>query len=333
MITTPTALAVTFDPVLDGGWIALLVLPLLAVCAFFAVCRRHDRGSWLLRGLMVLAVLGVLVRPGVGTAESQARASDIEMLVVVDRTTSMVAEDHDGGQPRIDGVRRDLRALAESLPGARFSLITFGRIVRTELPFTSDVESFTTAIETLRIEGQFDGDGSSVDKPLEDVLATLERAREQHPDRRRVVVFVSDGENTTSEGEQASFAPVADLSDGGLVLGYGTEEGGRMRIDEGRDSFVYDSEAGGEARSRIDEENLEQIAGEMDVDYLHRTGPGGLDAWADSLEAEYTPDGREARAAHELYWVFALLLFALALLELRIGWRGYLVARREVASL
>ena len=274
-------------------------------------------------GIVVVLAL-VLLQPGFGTRAAPSQLSDIELLVVVDRTRSMAALDYQDG-PRIDGVKRDLTELADALPGARFALLTFGSEVTLELPFTSDPTSFSTAVETLRLEGPFDGSGSLADRPLEAMRDILERGDEQHPDRRRVVVYVGDGENT-AEGDQASFEELEDLVDAGIVLGYGTEEGAKMPVADDlstEDGYVYDQGRNEDAVSRIDEDNLRAIADELDIDYAHRTEPGGMGAIADEFEASYALDeGEDAPAKHDLTWLFGLVLLGLVLLELRSWWRA-----------
>jgi Ca-activated chloride channel homolog len=273
---------------------------------------------------IVLALVLILVQPGFGTRAAPTQVADIEVLVVVDRTRSMAALDYQGG-PRLYGAQADLTALADALPGARFALLTYGSDTELELPFTSDGTTFATAVETLRLEGPFDGSGSATDRPLEAMREVLERADEQHPDRRRMVVFVGDGENTEG-GDQQSCDDLEDLVDGGVVLGYGTDEGARMpQADDlsDEDGYLYDQEAGEDAISRIDEDNLEEIADQLEIDYQHRTAPGGMDEVADGFEATYAFDeGEGAPAEHDLTWVFGLVLLGLVLVELRSWWRA-----------
>jgi Ca-activated chloride channel family protein len=282
---------------------------------------------------IVAALVMILLQPGFGTRAAPTQLSDVEVLVVVDRTRSMAALDYQDG-PRVYGAQRDLADLAEALPGARFALLTYGTDVELELPFTSDATTFGTAVETLRLEGPFDGSGSLADRPLEAMREILERAEEQHPDRRRAVVYVGDGENT-AESEQASFDGLEDLVDGGVVLGYGTEEGAKMPEADDlstADGYIYDQDRGEDAISRIDEDNLRTIADELGVAYAHRTEPGGMRAIADDLEATYAADeGADAPAEHDLTWVFGLLLLGLVLLELRSWWRALWTSHTALA--
>jgi Ca-activated chloride channel family protein len=284
------------------------------------------------RVLIVLAFVAVLVRPGYGEREvSQTQVADVEVMVVVDRTRSMAALDHDGDRPRVAGAREDLAALVDELPGTRFGLITWGTNARLELPFTTDTTALLGALDTMRLEDPYDGSGTKVDTPLEVLTEALGEAEEQYPERTRMLVFVSDGENT-AEGDQQSFADLADSVDGGLVLGYGTEQGGPMPLtgdgDDGDESGGYIEVDGRPALSKADPETLRAVAEQTGTEFVARTGAGGPDTMADLAEpfrGEYVesavPDGEQA-AAHDLTWVAGLVLFGLLLWELRVGWRA-----------
>ncbi|HVK29075.1 MAG TPA: VWA domain-containing protein [Nocardioides sp.] len=279
------------------------------------------------RVAIALTFVIVLLRPGFGTADVPTRLSDIDVLVVVDRTRSMAALDYAGRKPRIEGVRADLTALAEELPGARFAMVGFGAESRLTLPFTTDASAFQSAVETLDLERPREGDGSSATRPVAEVVEVLERAAERRPDRRRVVVYVGDGEDTTSAGADRSFDEVADLVVGGAVLGYGTTDGAEMPAADDLDldlGYVEDPESGEPAISRADLDNLRDIADELDVDFQHRTGTGDMDRVVDSFEGSYV-DGERGDgppAEHDLTWLFGLLLLGLVLVELRSGWRA-----------
>jgi Ca-activated chloride channel family protein len=160
----------------------------------------------------------------------------------------------------------------------------------------------------------------------------LRRAAQTHPDRRQVVVFASDGETTVAKPPQRSFANLAAYVDAGAVFGYGTPTGGFMPTGGAPPwTFVRDPATKEDARSRIDETNLRGIADQLEVSYAHRVSPGGLDSWADNLRrGDGVPD-REGAAKYQLYWMLALVLFGLALAELRLDWVALLEARKALA--
>lgn len=291
-------------------------------------------GAWKLWATMLLLGVLILIRPGIGeTQETEAApGSDLEVLLVVDETLSMSALDHAGVRSRLEGVREDLSEITGALPSSRFALLTFGSSAQLELPFTSDPEAVEAAVDGIAREPMLDGTGSRMDRPLKLMRQVLDRAREQHPERRRVVVFASDGENT-APGKQASFGVLEEHVDAGAVFGYGTARGGLMPTGgEPPWTFVRDFSTGQDAVSRLDERNLERIADQIGVDYAHRGAPGGLDDWARGLAGGEDETGGDGQAKHELYWLLAILLAGLAVAELRLGLLALRDARRAVTG-
>lgn len=285
-------------------------------------------------GIALTFVL-VLLRPGVGEADAPTQLADLDVLVVVDRTRSMAALDFDDREPRIDGVKADLAALADELPGARFGMLIFGAEARLVLPFSTDVTAFEAAVDTVYLEGPQDGEGSRADRPVPELTEVLKRAEEQRPERRRVVVYVGDGEDTAVDGgsgNDPSFEDVRELIVGGIVLGYGTEKGAGMPSSDDLDieqGYVLDPETNQTAISKADLENLAKIADELGVPFAHRTSPAGIGEIAESFEASYVDGGGgDARPAeHDLTWLFGLVLLALVLVELRAGWGAVWASR------
>ena len=267
-----------------------------------------------------------------GRAEAAGRATDLEVLVVLDRTTSMDALDWNGRSSRLDGVRTDLRALASTLAGSRFALLTFGSRARLELPFTSDVDAFVSAVDGVRREDSLEGQGSLMERAVPDAVEILERVRDQHPERRRVLVLASDGEVTEGRDGSGEWARVRDLLDGGLVLGYGTSAGGRMRVfgDSTEETWIYDRERGAVALSRIDEPRLRGIAADLGGRYVHSQRPGQVASAAAGIERSYRDDGSGTPARHDLSWVLGLGLLALLVPELLDAVRGLRRTRGEV---
>lgn len=284
------------------------------------------------RVAIVVALILVLLHPGYGEAKVPARVSDLQVLMVVDRTRSMAAEDYDGHKPRIDGVRTDLKALTAALPGARFGLMTFGFDSRLELPFTNDSGAVGAELDTLQLEAPTAGIGSQLDRPKEDMISVLKSAQQEYPNRRTVVVFVSDGENTSGE-PTGSMADVAPYVAGGVVLGYGTTKGGAMpnAADlSNSDGFIQDPATGRTAISHEDPAALARLAHQLGVRFVQRDAPGGMAKVADSFKSGYVAATVAGTAKNDLTWVFGLVLLALVLIELRAGWTALWTSRKAL---
>src|SRR5699024_7347103 len=168
-------------------------------------------------------------------------------------------------------------------------------------PLTTDGRAVRSWAETLSPELSDYSAGSAIDRPLEALTTTLERAAEQRPENVRLVFLFSDGENTRASGSNpddiASYAPLAPLVDGGAVLGYGTTEGGQMPYVTANGSspgeWIIDPETGAPAVSRIDEEQLRTVAADLHLEYRHRIDDASLAGLADGVDLDrITADGR-----------------------------------------
>lgn len=334
----------TLEPLF--GWV-LTVLFALAAAGLLWWARRaafaptDDAGacaSWWRRVALAAVVLLVLAGPSVPVTESVAVSSP-EVYLVVDRTGSMAAEDWDGGSgTRLDGVRADLTAIKDAHPDARYSIIALDSTAKTELPLTSDVDAVTAWINALRQETTDRSGGSSLERALPLLAQTLSASQESAPEDARVVYVLSDGE-ATDDGTAATEAAEAGVTwkqvgamvDGGSVLGYGTDEGGRMRESDGSGAtdapYIQDPTTGKDAVSVPDTKELKMVADDLGVSYYQRTGGSDdvptKDFTTLHVDAGLT-DGRE-RKSYRRYLTWPLGLVAAAIL----GWEAIALARTD----
>ena len=334
------------NPVLPGWALALLGVVLGGFALWRLIAARRDRAlalHWLARLAMVALLLVIAARPTIPTDGQGPKASGgLEVYVVVDTTSSMAAEDWADGRPRLDGVKADLQELVDGLEGAQFSLVTFDAVAVQRVPLTSDSSAMMSAVSVLRQEITTYSRGSSIDAAVPELEQLLADAKALNPDQRRVLFYLGDGEQT-AQVEPGSFETLAPYLEGGAVLGYGTEAGGRMQEYFGEQPTQFGDTATGEtadpadptdllpptyiqdrsaaepadALSRIDEAALQTIAGQLGVQYLHRTaGAPVAPALAGIDVGELTVQEGEPDSAVELYWVFVIPFGLLALFEL-----------------
>jgi hypothetical protein len=261
----------------------------------------------------------------------QAASTDLNVFFVVDTTTSMVAEDYGGAAPRLEGVRKDIKAIAEELPGARFSVITFDTTAHVRMPLSTDTLALETITDVLEPQVTAYAKGSSITAARQVLAERLAAARDSHPGRPRLVYYLGDGEQTSGK-EPEAMAFDAGLVAGGAVLGYGTAEGGRMKENTGLDAsdgsvggtatgphsgYVQDNGAG-DARSVIDEGRLRTISAQLGIPYVHRDAGAPV---ADMMrqahpgKAEHQDGDGSVAARTEVYWLLAAGAFLLALPE------------------
>ncbi|GAA3934407.1 VWA domain-containing protein [Microbacterium soli] len=278
------------------------------------------RPIWALRLGMIVVVFAMLLRPGIPGGTSQTLATDTDIVIVVDTTASIIAEDWDGDRPRLTGVRADVQAIVEEYPGARFALISFDAAPQLRLPLTTDATALVSALDVMAPEITDRSRGSSISIANRMLAQTLSAAAQASPDRSRMVFYLGDGEQTASRGPE-SFASSATFIDGGSVLGYGTAEGGPMQRTMGRATTdspppEYIEYQGARALSVIDEDNLNAIAGQLGVPYQHRSADAEITLpEAPTRTTDYTASG-EVGNVIELYWVLALVLIVLVGVEI-----------------
>lgn len=310
----------TFLPDVPVGVLAVVGLALVGLCAWRLVAERGKRVHWIRRMAMALLVVAMVARPGVPGGEVPTGSIDVNVFLVVDTSQSIAAEDWGQGEARIQGIRDDVRDVAYAFAGANISVITFDSEPELRVPLTDDGSAVIELVNALRPEIGFFSQGSSISAARDLLQQEIERADASHPGAPTLVFYMGDGEQT-AEAPPESFDAVAPLVDTGFVLGYGTEQGGRMQVSSfeqpDEPEYVQDP-AGGEAVSRIDEGALQDIASQMGVSYLHRTADVDL---APSLDAMTSQQGQVDLSQYEearldLYWVLAVPLFALLMWEL-----------------
>ncbi|MET4095195.1 VWA domain-containing protein [Arthrobacter sp. UYCu712] len=275
----------SFAPVLP--WWVMVPLTAAVVLGLGGVLFRAwtDRAGpgpvrgWLCRGGLVLLLLLAAFRPGIPGGTVQGAASELDVFFVVDTSSSMAAEDFafrdsEGGSPRLDCVRQDIRAIAEELGGARFALLTFDSLAVVRMPLTGDTSALGTAVSVLGPQVTAYSRGSSVTAAGPALAERLTAAKQGHPERPRLVFYLGDGEQTSATAPPP-LGVEASLVSGGAVLGYGTAAGGRMKENSGdprrtSGTFIQDPGSGTDAVSRIDEIGLRGLAGQLSVPYVHR---------------------------------------------------------------
>lgn len=325
-----------FQPVINVFLLVLLFAPVVGVAVWMLV--RSVRGSagtsgsgsgsgpvmWSLRVAILLACFAMLLRPGIPGGATQTLATDTDIVIVLDTTASIVAEDWDDDQPRLDSVRADVQAIVDEYPGARFALITFAAAAEQRLPLTTDATALMSSLEILRPEVTSQSRGSSIGIANTMLREVLAGAADSAPDRSRMVFYLGDGEQTVSSDPE-SFSGSAEFVDGGGVLGYGTSDGGPMRITSGgfegdpstgSGAAEYIEYQGEPAISVIDDTNLQAIAGELGVPFQLRDAGTALDLpEAPATTTNHTESGSVGNVI-ELYWVFALIMVLLLGVEL-----------------
>jgi len=278
--------------------------------------RDHLRTSFLHMAALTLicVMLGVIgLRPMIYDNDRKAITKNIDVLFVVDTTLSMWANDSKDQAQRMDAVQEDVGRIMEEMAGASFGLIRFDNQSQILSPFTTDTRNVRDALKIMLRPASGYARGSTMGLPLEDMELLLESSSSKK-DRLTVVFFISDGEETAGT-EPASFASLHTYIDSGAVLGYGTETGGTMSYRGG--ASVYDPDTKEAAVSRIDEDNLKQIAADLGVDYIHMGERVGPDHIVQSVlrSCSRSEDAKNYDIYQDIYYIFAGMILICIIVE------------------
>lgn len=249
------------------------------LCVFLLFLKRKGTIHFIRQIIIVILLFVINLRIMTGNSDVETVTVDTDVLFVVDNTISMLAEDYDGDKRRMDAVREDCRYIMEQLPGASFSVLSFGNSVRTLLPYTIDTNIVASALDSLNGQATLYATGTSLNIVADTLLESLDNDRETY----QLVFFISDGEITGDE-KLKSFSKIQEYIDDGAVLGYGTKSGGKMKAvaftgDDEAEYLTYYDENFDEkpALSKIDEDNLESIADDLGVSYVHMEKQSEID--------------------------------------------------------
>ena len=155
-----------------------------------AITLRQLR--WLALSLMIVA----LARPRIGEGEVTVSASGIDIVVAMDFSMSMAAEDFELGGQRANrvAVAKDvLRKFVEKRKNDRIGIVAFGGAAYVAAPLTLDHPFLLDRLEQLQL-GVIE-DGTAIGSGL---TAALNRLRDL-PSKSRIVILMTDGQNNAGK--------------------------------------------------------------------------------------------------------------------------------------
>jgi Ca-activated chloride channel family protein len=320
----------------DPEWlIALLLVPILSVVLWLGGVRRRrllerfgdsvlvrrltesvSRSARRFKALLLLATVTfvalAMARPQFGTRVETVKRRGQDVMVAVDLSRSMLAEDV--APNRLERARLAILRLIRNLDGDRVGLVAFAGDAFVQSPLTVDYAAavmFLNAMDTEMMPVQ----GTDLGEALRVGLDALdEGARED-----RLLMLVTDGEDHEGGIEEQLRRAVS-----GHVrihtVGIGSTEGvpiPEAASEGGGRSFKRDQD-GNVVTTRLDEAILREVAEATGGRYVHVVA--GSNAFEDLVDEIAAGEGEELEAREitqfeEQYWLFLGLALALLLVE------------------
>lgn len=289
---------------------------------------RYLSKQFVRRSAILLLPILVALGPSVQGGTSSPGVANLDVVFAVDTTPSMGALDYAGTRQRMEGAKADIKALAASLQGAHFEIITFDSGASVILPLTTDTTAFSTAVDGMTPQINSYSQGSTIDKPISLITQELKASSTAYPDHYRLLFYLGDGEQT-ADAPVKPFSSIARYLSGGGVLGYGTAKGAQMVKYTGIDSTsnaasyitTIDQNTGKltPAVSKTDGAALQKIAKELKVTYQDRNQGGSVSGLYQASQAALAVD-KSQRVVHylNLYWLIGIPLAGLLFWEWQI---------------
>jgi Ca-activated chloride channel homolog len=287
-----------------------------ASSAVWKVIRdRFTPGREITRAACVLSALVFIVTgiagPRFGTVYEEVRRRGVDLVVAVDVSKSMLAEDF--APSRLGKAKHQLTALLDKLEGDRVAIMPFAGQAYLMCPLTLDYSAAKLYLSILD-ENSIPTPGTNIAVAIEKALTAFEKMERKH----KVVLLLTDGESLEGDAVKAA----EDAASEGVAIhtiGIGSPEGVPIPIRGDDGNLAYKKDKRGEVvLSKLDETTLEKIALLTGGKYYRSSyDEMELDWFLDQLAKMEKKDLKSQVVSRkkERYFAFALAAMILLTLE------------------
>ncbi len=189
-----------------------------------------------------------LARPQIGAKLKEHETKGAEIMVVLDVSNSMLAEDYTPN--RLDRAKLAISRLVDKLREDRIGLIVFAGNAFVQLPITTDYVSakmFMSSISTESVPIQGTAIGEAINTALRSFSAQSEKSR--------AIIVITDGENHEDDPVAAA-KQAAEMGARVFTIGVGSPEGKPIPMD----GELLKDKDGNIVVTRLDEAVLQEVA-------------------------------------------------------------------------
>jgi Ca-activated chloride channel family protein len=274
------------DFVNPEAFLLLLLIPLLGIWHFLKLRKRQtvftisdstpikELKTWrttlypflpILRALSMAAVIVAIARPQLTLKEEEVKAEGIDIVLVMDISSSMLAQDF---QPdRLQVSKEVAKDFVDKREFDRIGLVVFAGESFTQCPLTTDhrvVKDFLDGLQCGMLE-----DGTAIGMGL----ASAVNRMKDSPSKSKVVILLTDGVNNSGYIKPLTAAEIAvELDTKVYTIGVGSRGQALSPISRRSDGrYIF-----GMAQVEIDESLLEEIANMSGGEYYRATDEQSL---------------------------------------------------------
>jgi Ca-activated chloride channel family protein len=286
--------------------------------------RQRNRAGAFLAGLSYLALalfIIALARPQLGRVTTRVQATGVDIMLVLDVSKSMLAEDFTIGNSRanrIDTVKLVTEQFILQRPNDRIGIVAFAGRPYLVSPLTLDHDWLIQNLERMHI-GTVEEDGTAIGS----AIASASNRLKDKEAKTKLIVLLTDGDNNAGKVQPLTAAEAAKaLGIRIYTIGAGTE--GEAPLPVGTNAFgrtIYRN-----VLMKFDEKTLSEIATITNGQYFRATDTNSLRkifSEIDKLEKSKIEVERTAQY-RDLFQYFLIPGIACLLLEILLSqtiWR------------
>ncbi len=220
----------------------------------YSIAKTWLRHAFFLTGFFFF-VIG-LSRPQIGAAIKEQETKGAEIMIVLDVSNSMLAEDYSPN--RLERAKLAISRLVDKLRDDRIGLIVFAGNSFVQLPVTTDYVSAKMFLNSLSTES-VPIQGTAIGEALNTAIRSFSAQSE----KSRAIIVITDGEN--HEDDPVAVAKqAAEMGIRVFTIGVGSPEGKPIPLNG---ELIKDKE-GNIVVTRLDETVLQEVASEGNGVYV-----------------------------------------------------------------
>ncbi|MFT3993895.1 MAG: VWA domain-containing protein [Dysgonomonas sp.] len=263
---------------------------------------------------LTLAAIGfgiiLLARPQFGTKVDKIDKKGIELVIAIDVSNSMMAEDIVPN--RLAKAKQMLTRIIDERRDDKVAIVVFAGESYIQLPLTADNQSAKIFLETID-PGLVPVQGTVLGTAIDMSMSCFSNDK----DIDKAIVLITDGEGHEGNAEEAA-ARAADAGVHVNVVGIGSTQGSPIPIAPGSSNMRRDN-AGQVVMTRLNEDMCQKIAKAGKGLYVHADNSNGA---LKSLQAELEKlqkkeiDGVAYSEYDEKFQIFAWAMLILLFVEI-----------------
>ena len=270
--------------------------------------KKYRHILFVLRLLVIILLIIAFARPQSGTKEEKIITEGIDIILAMDTSTSMLAEDLAQHKSRLDVTKIVAANFINERTNDRIGMVVFAGKSFTQCPLTLDYGILLNFLQKLHVK--MIEDGTAIGMAIANCVNRLRSSKA----KSKVVILLTDGRNNRGELDPLTAAQLAKTM---KVRIYTVGAGKR-----GEALFPYDDPFLGRRyiprKVDIDEDVLKKIADITGGKYYRATDKSSLEQIYHEIgELEKTKiEVKEFTRYRELFVKFLALAFAILIIEI-----------------